>query len=811
MVTIGEAKTQTQQARQVLQSKQQQVQTATERLSQLKQSLPKSETQRALRQKLSGLKGREQRRTIEKAKSEIGKREVLVKEYSKELKRFETEQLAPVESEIKHIEIQQAAYKTAVQYAREERPLAAVHGEEYKYLKEIYKGKLAAQESFEKMVLEARQSLPRGDKLVVDYKNLRIKGIESETLGQTLSVTDYNKRLQDLNKQFQDIPEVKDVLIDQSRLGLDQRDIDSISKIQDVKKMKFEMFPMVSAAPITPAAAQDLVVPSRIEKAKEKAYTFIKTKVADPFGKAHFKLMGVEYTPETVAQRKAYLKSTGVQRDVSVLLMGGLSTPRALVSTLTVIPETRLLGTIEKGQKVSKVTVLGETTQKGYKPTYDIATQFQTKGLSLSKGVRFEVSRTLKIPKGIDVKPIKVQPYIDISKVKQLGKAKVIKEVKGIKVVKETRARSYLTGEDTIMVVEKIGTAERPVYSVLGGKPSAVRIYKEGGISYIIKKPTIKGKIYPVVEEGTGVKFMQPAQIKKTPLLKTFPVEEEAIVKTITPIVRGLKTEKVLVSDGTVTLLSRSILGVSGKQYTGTIIGDTTDVSRGYTQTLFGKEFVQAKPTITGDIIKEPTPTQKPIQLLDISPKQRQELVQLPTLEQQQKVSQLPKQEFVTIQKQRQPAKQFVKTLLGLKQPTKQVQRPITSTPRQIIKPKKPIPIKLFPTPSAKEKVKKEAKEVLDSFKVFTRKKGVDIEVGEFETLGEAKTKLKGTLIETLRASGFVTKKGKKVRLDFGFGFRPSKVDPFRIVQRKERRFGTRGEIREAQFFKKAKGGSKFL
>ena len=44
----------------------------------------------------------------------------------------------------------------------------------------------------------------------------------------------------------------------------------------------------------------------------------------------------------------------------------------------------------------------------------------------------------------------------------------------------------------------------------------------------------------------------------------------------------------------------------------------------------------------------------------------------------------------------------------------------------------------------------------------------------------------------------------------FGSEFRPSKVDPFKVIQKKEKRLGRKRETEEIQFFRKTKGGNLF-
>ena len=77
-------------------------------------------------------------------------------------------------------------------------------------------------------------------------------------------------------------------------------------------------------------------------------------------------------------------------------------------------------------------------------------------------------------------------------------------------------------------------------------------------------------------------------------------------------------------------------------------------------------------------------------------------------------------------------------------------------------------------------------------FDVYVRKEGQDIKLGSYKTIKEAKSKLTGTLGQKLRASGFIEVDGKKLKVKalkiFNPQFRTSKVDSFRLVEKKSRR-----------------------
>ncbi len=131
------------------------------------------------------------------------------------------------------------------------------------------------------------------------------------------------------------------------------------------------------------------------------------------------------------------------------------------------------------------------------------------------------------------------------------------------------------------------------------------------------------------------------------------------------------------------------------------------------------------------------------------------------------------------------------------------------------IKPKEPRipkPINFF----GMNKIKNEKEEGKEGgfFEVFVKKFGKDVSIGKFRTLGKAKKSLKTELVDTLRASGFITKEGKKVKFgieDFGSEFRKAKSDQFRIVQKSSKRLGRKSETKEIQFFRTRGGKDKWF
>ena len=235
--------------------------------------------------------------------------------------------------------------------------------------------------------------------------------------------------------------------------------------------------------------------------------------------------------------------------------------------------------------------------------------------------------------------------------------------------------------------------------------------------------------------------------------------------------------------------------------------------SGGTSQSIYQPTYVSTLAGVQAVELEYPASDTKGLQLsspsikLDESPK----IIESPAFKGREDI------QSKEIFKQPQASKQVLQLKQIQIQETKQLQRQASKQlEKQVLKPKPQPPSK----PIKKKpdwdfmKTLKQAKKELgdeDKFEVFVMKLGKDIKLEEdFATLGRAKKELVGKLRGTLRASGFITKGGKKIKAGelrlFGREFRPSKKDPFRIVERKERRIkkGT-GEIGEILAFRGSK------
>ena len=126
-----------------------------------------------------------------------------------------------------------------------------------------------------------------------------------------------------------------------------------------------------------------------------------------------------------------------------------------------------------------------------------------------------------------------------------------------------------------------------------------------------------------------------------------------------------------------------------------------------------------------------------------------------------------------------------------------------TPTPKKPIKPTSPIIPK---TSYVKKKriIKRKPVKKRKKYSVFVRRRKKDIKILDGETIQQAKAILKRNLKRTLSASGYISENGKKIKIDLGREFRPSKSkkEYFRVVQKRKYRLGTSPEVREIQYFK---------
>lgn len=94
----------------------------------------------------------------------------------------------------------------------------------------------------------------------------------------------------------------------------------------------------------------------------------------------------------------------------------------------------------------------------------------------------------------------------------------------------------------------------------------------------------------------------------------------------------------------------------------------------------------------------------------------------------------------------------------------------------------------------------KEKKKRKDEYLVFVKRFGKDVIIGKSKDISSAKSLLRYTLESSARASGYLEKDRQKIYTDLGQGFRRSKKDSFRSVQKRGFRIRSAGELREITY-----------
>lgn len=215
MANLQQAKSQIAEARQKLAEQREKIserkeliETQREKLTKAREKIPNLKTQKSLRQQVRGLEGRKKIREVEKVKKRLSSEQERLKEsgkelkgYEKELEDFEKENIMPVEKQIGYYERRQSAIKRAKKlYSRKISPYWIDDSLTKKYLKDLYEQRRLQQKAFSKQVSQLQKQYPN-EKLIINWDKLKIKGIESGALGQSIEIKNYNKTIGDIKTQ----------------------------------------------------------------------------------------------------------------------------------------------------------------------------------------------------------------------------------------------------------------------------------------------------------------------------------------------------------------------------------------------------------------------------------------------------------------------------------------------------------------------------------------------------------------------------------------------------------------------------------
>jgi hypothetical protein len=337
---------------------------------------------------------------------------------------------------------------------------------------------------------------------------------------------------------------------------------------------------------------------------------------------------------------------------------------------------------------------------------------------------------------------------------------------------------------------------EEGVFSFLGSTKPVIRIYKKGGVSYIIKNPDIQGNIFLVSKEpeiisssslGTGVKTSLDKAFSLTSLEQKSILSQVVLPKTSSSTIPYSKslitgssiletkesTPSMVGGTGEVTSAYAGTNQYERSESTGLITSGQLSLFGGKNRTSHNVNYIQEDLTkeknnlISNEGIKLIQPTKEKQILFELS-KQNKEL----------KSNQAGTQAQVSRQIQ------------------KQIQKKV------------PVIIKIIPSSNkiAKE-LSGEGEENL--FEIYGRRKGTFNEIGTAKSEKEAKDILEKFLGGTLGASGKIKKGNEFLRfneLSFNNEYTKGKKDESLIVQLNKFRLKKRdSQVREINSFKRNK------
>ena len=281
------------------------------------------------------------------------------------------------------------------------------------------------------------------------------------------------------------------------------------------------------------------------------------------------------------------------------------------------------------------------------------------------------------------------------------------------------------------------------------------------------------------------------------------------------PKTKIIKTQEVSIKDGkpiiSVGVSSGEVGSILDQQFNRDILSDfSRGINIGREENLYGKEIIQARTTDSLGTFQEQDVTTR------FMPKVGQGEVSKIILRvnefnkgfQGNKIVQKPLPR--TNQGLAQTPKLIPKLFLKTTSTTKQTTTTPPPTPRPKPEPKKIITKKPLPEKTMIPKPKKEdSKE--KPFEIFGRRYGKDISLKKVKTIQQAEDELERFLKGTLGAGGFVERGGKRIKIDLGTGFRPSKVEPKRVIQKRRKRLSAPSERREIKSARRKGGNIKWF
>lgn len=330
-------------------------------------------------------------------------------------------------------------------------------------------------------------------------------------------------------------------------------------------------------------------------------------------------------------------------------------------------------------------------------------------------------------------------------------------------------------------------------FNFIGSSSPLMRVYKSGKVTFTAKDLNIQGKIIQVIDEKGFTKVI--------PVKSLSPELKQSLANQLSAVIKKAKVESPKIT--TPKTIISPLYNVPSYLGGGTSLNPEAESKQTGFSLITGMSVKEQPQVIARSPVSLVITTEKP----KVREKQEQQsfisfaIPQVTTLVTKQGESQKETQKVIDI------LGSASSQISRQQQVTRQVQR---VTPRETpSRPTRPI-TPFLPRPTLKKGSTPTNKQILgEMFEVYGKRFGKDIKLFETESEIKARQKLKGFLGTTLGRSGFIEKGGKRINVNLGLGFRPSKREVGRVVQEAKFSLGSSGEKQEIQLFKSIKRKSK--
>jgi len=866
MVTIEEYKAQVAEQRRILQERQAEATKAETSLQEAKKALPDVSSQKYLRDKMAGLKGRESRRAVIKTEEEIASKQKLIEGYRGELGSYE-QQIVSAETDISNIESQIAAqdaeriaYTLAIKMYNKNIPYNQISDPAVRhYMKELY---------------EERASVEDYNNLINDITSKINSNIEISSNEQQIISSAMKKGYIKDSTTGEVIKSLKDLQKIQSKEGLDKRDfsfmenIDKLSASYQEPITKESLIGGISGYieknPILSRIAQPSKLKEDISKVFPKIsksasffFTPIKeekivgiynpilamsipakypTKIITPLREAETVSIEVQqpariFGKETTISEYTIIREVSPPKYVEPIQIDkvGYIKPARIEITKTPFPiigEKPFITITSKGGTIGKINLVGGESMNVPPELSNIESIPKVKQLLWQRMAERKVQLPVSIknvPKILGEETQKSQGQVNQY---LFGSRREVKGGADYSFLEPQTIGKRITRTQTASQFKQIGETEE--FNVLAGETFFKDVTKPfaraTGITPKMKNILFISKQPLIIGEDTTTKLFFPSEIPTGGGLSLKTIQE--VKSSPMPLLGKVKPPQTKVINKVESIEKYGKFGVLGGVSLGMDVRTNklgiSDFTRG-----FSKGFIKeatpttAKEYTTTSTIQLTTPKVETLQKTQTKILEKVDLGIKPI--QEQKTFLTTKQVPTQLQEPAQKQIELLKPALVLKVKQLQVQKQVQVQKQKVTQKLQPKQRTYFKTiskePTIKTPIKKGIGNKLfkigniskDDFSLLVRRFGKWKTKGEFGTLGEAVKVGKQYTLSTLGASLKVMRGKNVVDISnmLGQGYRPSKIERGVFVQEKNVRFKTGGELKEATASKKSKFGRK--